>query len=125
MTVLAQVTRASLDDGWLFYLVQFSTVVLLALAANTSFGGLPVLAQLLATDNPRPHFFALRADRQVHRYGIAFLTVTSPVLIVIAGNDMNMLVPLFAIRVFVGFTSSPPVLAVRSGVNSAVLRTSE
>ncbi|TYB57493.1 APC family permease [Nonomuraea sp. PA05] len=106
VTVLAQVTQASLGDGPLFYLVQFATVVLLALAANTSFGGLPVLAQLLAGDNNLPHFFALRADRQVHRYGIAFLTVTSGLLLVVSGGDMNLLVPLFAIGVFVGFTLS-------------------
>ncbi|MFD1541849.1 APC family permease [Nonomuraea guangzhouensis] len=106
VTVLAQVTQAALGDGPLFYLVQFSTVVLLALAANTSFGGLPVLAQLLAGDNNLPHFFALRADRQVHRYGIAFLTVTSALLLVVAGGAMNVLVPLFAIGVFVGFTLS-------------------
>ncbi|MEV0615359.1 APC family permease [Nonomuraea sp. NPDC050404] len=106
VTVLAQVTQASLGEGPLFYLVQFATVVLLALAANTSFGGLPVLAQLLARDNNLPHFFALRADRQVHRYGIAFLAVTSGLLLVVAGGDMNLLVPLFAIGVFVGFTLS-------------------
>ncbi|MER5326858.1 amino acid permease [Streptosporangium roseum] len=106
MTVLAQVTQAALGDGPLFYLVQFSTVVLLALAANTSFGGLPVLAQLLAGDNNLPHFFALRADRHVHRYGIAFLTVTSAALLVASGGAMNLLVPLFAIGVFVGFTLS-------------------
>ena len=44
MTVLSQVTEASLGDGFGFYVVQFATVVLLALATNTSFGGLPVLA---------------------------------------------------------------------------------
>ncbi|WP_283137589.1 APC family permease [Rhizohabitans arisaemae] len=106
VTVLAQVTQAALGDGALFYLVQFSTVILLALAANTSFGGLPVLAQLLAKDNNLPHLFALRADRHVHRYGIAFLTVTGAVLLIVAGGDMNLLVPLFAIGVFVGFTLS-------------------
>lgn len=106
VTVLAQVTQASLGDGPLFYLVQFSTVLLLALAANTSFGGLPVLAQLLAEDNNLPHLFALRADRHVHRYGIGFLTLASAVLLVIAGGDMNLLVPLFAIGVFVSFTLS-------------------
>jgi amino acid transporter len=106
VTVLAQVTRAALGDGPLFYVVQFATVVLLALAANTSFGGLPVLAELLARDNNLPHFFALRADRQVHRYGIAFLTATSALLLVVAGGEMNLLVPLFAIGVFVGFTLS-------------------
>ncbi|MBE3011521.1 APC family permease [Microbispora sp. NEAU-D428] len=106
VTVLAQVTRASLGDGPLFYLVQISTMILLALAANTSFGGLPVLAQLLAKDNNLPHLFALRADRQVHRYGIAFLAITSAVLLILARGDMNLLVPLFAIGVFVGFTLS-------------------
>lgn len=106
VTVLAQVTQASLGDGPLFYVVQFATVILLALAANTSFGGLPVLAQLLAGDNNLPHFFALRADRQVHRYGIAFLAVTSGLLLIVSGGDMNLLVPLFAIGVFVGFTLS-------------------
>jgi len=39
------------------------TLVLLALAANTSFAGLPVLAGLLAHDNFLPHVFGLRADR--------------------------------------------------------------
>lgn len=106
VTVLSQVTEASIGDGIGFYIVQFATVVLLALAANTSFGGLPVLAQLLAKDNNLPHLFALRAERQVHRYGIGFLTVTSAVLLVAAGGEMNVLVPLFAIGVFVGFTLS-------------------
>lgn len=106
VTVLSQVTEASLGNGFGYYLVQFATVVLLALAANTSFGGLPVLAQLLAKDNNLPHAFALRADRSVHRYGIAFLTVTSALLLIIANGQMNLLVPLFAIGVFVGFTLS-------------------
>lgn len=106
VTVLSQVTAASLGNGFGYYLVQFSTVVLLALAANTSFGGLPVLAQLLAKHNNLPHVFALRAERQVYRYGVGFLAVASALLLVLANGDMNTLVPLFAIGVFVGFTLS-------------------
>jgi hypothetical protein len=53
-----------------FYIVQFSTMILLALAANTSFGGMPVLTSLLAQDNHLPHVFALRADRRVYRHGV-------------------------------------------------------
>ncbi|WP_181770667.1 APC family permease [Amycolatopsis pittospori] len=106
VTVLSQVTTASLGDGFGFYLVQFSTVVLLALAANTSFGGLPVLAQLLAKHNKLPHVFALRAERQVYRYGVGFLSITAALLLVLTDGDMNTLVPLFAIGVFVGFTLS-------------------
>ncbi|WP_207400617.1 APC family permease [Actinomadura roseirufa] len=106
VTVLSQVTEGALGHGAAFYVVQFATVVLLALAANTSFGGLPVLARLLAADNNLPHLFALRAERQVHRYGIGFLAVTSAALLLAARGDMNTLVPLFAIGVFVGFTLS-------------------
>jgi len=63
--------------GFLFYAVQMITLVLLALAANTSFGGLPVLASLLARDNFLPHVFALRADRRVFRYGVGVLAVAA------------------------------------------------
>src|SRR5271156_3205831 len=46
-TVLAQLTEASLGHNVVFYAIQIITMILLALAANTSFGGLPVLASLL------------------------------------------------------------------------------
>jgi amino acid transporter len=105
-TVLAQVAAASLGKGAFFYFVQLITTVLLALAANTSFGGLPVLASLLARDNFLPHLFFLRADRQVHRYGVGVLAVAAGILLVVAEGNTQRLVPLFAIGVFVGFTIS-------------------
>ncbi|WP_405873996.1 APC family permease [Streptomyces zaomyceticus] len=104
VTVLAQLTDASLGHNWAFYVVQFATMVLLALSANTSFGGLPVLLKLLARDNYLPHVFGLKADRQVHRHGVVWLAVVSAALLVFSGGDTNILVPLFAIGVFVGFT---------------------
>ncbi|MFE9409684.1 APC family permease [Streptomyces sp. NPDC006704] len=104
VTVLAQLADASLGHTWAFYVVQFATVVLLALAANTSFGGLPLLMSLLARDHYLPHVFALKADRQVHRHGVLALAAVSAVLLVFSGGDTNTLVPLFAIGVFVGFT---------------------
>ncbi|MBW5481351.1 APC family permease [Streptomyces bambusae] len=104
VTVLAQLADASFGHNAAFYVVQFATVVLLALAANTSFGGLPVLMSLLARDNYLPHVFALKADRQVHRHGVVWLALVSALLLVFSGGDANTLVPLFAIGVFVGFT---------------------
>jgi amino acid transporter len=105
-TVLAELTAAALGHNFVFYAIQMVTTVLLALAANTSFGGLPVLASLLATDNFLPHLFFLRADRQVHRYGIGVLAVAAAVLLILSRGDTQALVPLFAIGVFVGFTLS-------------------
>ncbi|WP_405468167.1 APC family permease [Streptomyces canus] len=104
VTVLAQLADASLGHNWAFYVIQFATVILLALSANTSFGGLPVLLKLLARDNYLPHVFALKADRQVHRHGVLALAVVSAALLVFSGGDTNTLVPLFAIGVFIGFT---------------------
>lgn len=104
VTVLAQLADASFGHNPAFYVVQFATVVLLALSANTSFGGLPVLLKLLARDNYLPHVFGLKADRQVHRHGVLTLAAVSAALLVFSGGDTNTLVPLFAIGVFVGFT---------------------
>jgi amino acid transporter len=105
-TTLAQLTAAAVGKNVVFYAIQLITTILLALAANTSFGGLPVLASLLARDNNLPHLFALKADRQVHRYGISVLAVFAAILLVVARGDTQALIPVFAIGVFVGFTLS-------------------
>jgi len=105
-TVLAQLAAIGVGKGALFYGIQLITTILLALAANTSFGGLPVLASLLARDNFLPHLFFLKADRQVHRYGVVVLAVFAAALLVVADGNTQRLVPLFAIGVFVGFTIS-------------------
>jgi len=105
-TTLAQLAAAAVGRNVIFYAIQLITTVLLALAANTSFGGLPVLASLLARDNFLPHLFRLRADRQVHRYGIGVLAVFAAILLVVARGDTQALIPVFAIGVFVGFTLS-------------------
>ena len=106
ITVLAQLTEASLGHNVIFYAIQLITMVLLALAANTSFGGLPVLAALLAKDNFLPHMFGLRADRQVHRYGVVVLAILAGALLAASNGDTQALVPLFAVGVFIGFTLS-------------------
>jgi amino acid transporter len=105
-TVLSQITGASVGRGFVYYVVDLSTTLILALAANTSFGGLPVLASLLARDNLVPHVFGLRADRPVYRYGVVVLAVLAGFLLVAVDANTNSLIPLFAIGVFTGFTLS-------------------
>ncbi len=105
-TVLAQLTSGAIGKGVLFYVIQLITLVLLSLAANTSFGGLPVLLGLLARDNFLPHVFGLRADRRVFRYGVGFLALTAAALLIVSRGDTQALVPVFAVGVFVGFTLS-------------------
>lgn len=105
-TVLAQLTDAAFGHNVGFYVVQFATMLLLALAANTSFGGMPVLTSLLAKDHHLPHVFALRADRQVYRYGVLVLAGFALLLLIGSEGDTQALVPVFAIGVFIGFTLS-------------------
>ena len=66
-TVLSQIMAMSVGRRWAYYIISITITVVLALAANTSFGGLPVLASLVARDNYLPHLFALRGDRQIVR----------------------------------------------------------
>jgi amino acid transporter len=104
ITLLSQITTRAVGHGALFYIVELSTTLALALAANTSFGGLPILFSLLARDSFFPRIFALHGERAVYRYGVVVLAVLAAVLIVGSGGDTQTLIPLYAIGVFIGFT---------------------
>jgi len=103
-TVLSQIMGAAVGRHWAYYIVSLSITLVLALAANTSFGGLPVLASLLARDHYVPHVFALRGDRQVFSNGIWVLALMSAALLVAVQGNTESLIPMFAIGVFIGFT---------------------
>ena len=75
-TVLSQIMGEAVGRHWAYYIVSLTITIVLALAANTSFGGLPILASLLARDNYLPHLFALRGDRQVFANGIWVLALS-------------------------------------------------
>lgn len=91
-TLLSVLAEGSIGTGWMYYVVQFATVLLLALAANTSYGGLPVLAARLAADGALPHVFGLRGDRQVYRASIVVLTVLVGALLIGSGGEVTVLV---------------------------------
>ncbi len=111
-TVLSQIMATAVGRHWAYYIVSLTITLVLALAANTSFGGLPVLASLLARDDYLPHLFAQRGDRQVFANGIWVLAGMSGLLLVVVRGDTNAMIPLFAIGVFVGFTLAQAGLVV-------------
>ena len=106
VTILAQLSAAAFGTGWPFYVCNLAVTAVLLFAANTSFGGLPVLMSLLAKDNRLPHLFGLRAERPVYRYGVVALALFAGLLLVVIGANTQRLLPLFAIGVFIGFTIS-------------------
>ena len=111
-TVLSQIMATAVGRHWAYYVVSLTITLVLALAANTSFGGLPVLASLLSRDHYLPHLFALRGDRQVFANGIWALAVLAGLLLVVVRGHTNTMIPLFAIGVFIGFTLAQSGLVV-------------
>jgi len=111
-TALSQIMGEAVGRHWAYYIVSLTITLVLALAANTSFGGLPVLTSLLARDNYLPHLFGVRDSRLVFGNGVWTLAFFSGVLLVAVGGNTNTLIPLFAIGVFIGFTLSQAGLVV-------------
>ena len=114
VTVLDQLSAGAYGRGIVYYAFGIVTTIVLTLAANTSFGGLPVLLSLLARDNLLPHAFGLRGERPVFRYGVSILGIAGAALLIAVGGNTQRLVPLFAIGVFIGFTLSQVGLARRA-----------
>lgn len=106
VTVLAQLTAGAYGTGWPYYATNLIVTLALAFAANTSFGGLPVLMSLLAKDHRLPHLFGLRTERPVYRWGVVTLALLAAVLLIAVNADTHRMIPLFAIGVFIGFTIS-------------------
>ncbi len=103
-TVLSQVMAISVGRTWAYYAVTIAITVVLGMAANTSFGGLPILASLLARDNYLPHLFSMRGDRLVYTKGVWALAILSGLILLAVNGNTDTLIPLFAIGVFTGFT---------------------
>jgi amino acid transporter len=111
-TALSQIMGEAVGRHWAYYIVSLTITLVLALAANTSFGGLPVLTSLLSRDNYLPHLFGVRDSRLVFGNGVWTLALGSGALLVAVGGNTNSLIPLFAIGVFIGFTLAQGGLVV-------------
>jgi amino acid transporter len=105
-TVVSMLGRQIFGRGWVYYMIQAATAIILLLAVNTSFAGFPMLASLMAKDGFLPRQFANRGDRLVFSNGIIILASVSCALLVIFGGSTHALIPLYAIGVFSAFTLS-------------------
>ena len=92
--------------GWIYYMIQAATAVILLLAVNTSFAGFPMLASIMAKDRFLPRQFANLGDRLVFSNGIVICATISCLLLVVFRGDTHALIPLYAIGVFSAFTLS-------------------
>ncbi|MDX1511179.1 MAG: APC family permease [Nitriliruptorales bacterium] len=106
-TVLSQMGRAVFGgESVAYFFVQFTTMGILFLAANTAFAGFPRLASLMARDGFLPRQLAHRGDRLVYSNGILLVAGFACLLLVAFGGITTALIPLYAVGVFTGFTIS-------------------
>lgn len=105
-TILSALARRLLGSGPAYILIQVSTMLILVVAANTSFAGFPRLTAIMAADGYLPRQLTSLGDRLVFTNGIVMLSSATGFLIVIFGGDSHALVPLFAVGVFLAFTLS-------------------
>jgi len=103
--VLAQLSAAAFGTGWPFYVSNLAVTLVLALAANTSFGGLPVLFNLLGHDHRMPHLSPCAGSGRCFGSASGAGGVGSP-RVVHRQCRHERLLPVFAIGVFIGFTIS-------------------
>ena len=111
-TILSALARRLVGNGSFYYLVQISTLVILAVAANTSFAGFPRIAYILARNSYLPRQLSNLGDRLVFTNGMALLAFATAALVIIFGGVSHSLVPLFAIGAFLAFTLSQAGMVV-------------
>ena len=111
-TILSALARRVLGDGLPYVIVQISTLLILAVAANTSFSGFPRVAALLAKEGFLPRQLMGLGDRLVFANGIIALALVGGGLIVIFNGETHALIPLFAIGEFLAFTLSQTGMVV-------------
>jgi amino acid transporter len=105
-TVVSKIARRVFGTGVPYYAVQASTMLILLLAANTSYADFPRLSSILARDGFVPRQFSNQGDRLVFSNGIIILSGFAILLIVAFSGDIHALLPLYAIGVFLSFTLS-------------------
>ncbi|UOF91567.1 APC family permease [Fodinisporobacter ferrooxydans] len=105
-SVLSMVAEHAFGRGAFYFITQLATMAILTLAANTSFNGFPILASIMAQDKNFPRMFMNRGDRLAYNYGIIVLGILSSILLIVFKGKTDLLIPLYAIGVFLSFTLS-------------------
>lgn len=113
VTVLSQIAEQTFGRNFMYFFIQGTTALILILAANTGYSAFPLLAVNLAKDKFVPRMFTVRGDRLGYSNGIIFLGLFSIILIIVFKGQTEMLIPLYAIGVFIPFTLSQTGMIVK------------
>jgi amino acid transporter len=105
-TLVSQLGKLLVGTGPFYGFIQIVTLLILLLAANTSYADFPRLSYFLAKDGFLPRQLALLGDRLVYSNGIILLSLCAAVLVIIFKGQVNAVIPLYAVGVFTSFTLS-------------------
>jgi amino acid transporter len=105
-TVMSQLSRAVFGNNFMYFGTQVAVALILLLAANTSYADFPRLSSMLAKDRFLPRQLSSIGDRLVFSNGIMGLTLSAAILIIIFNGSTHLLIPLYAVGVFLSFTLS-------------------
>lgn len=118
-TLLSKLAKAVYGDPShglprvLYYATQGFTFAILVVAANTAYADFPRLAAFIGRDGYLPKQFASQGDRLVFSNGILILTLVSGLLVWLLHANTDLLLPLYALGVFAGFTLSQAGMVAR------------
>lgn len=105
-TLISQLGKQLVGTGPFYGFIQIVTLLILLLAANTSYADFPRLSYFLARDGFLPRQLALLGDRLVYSNGIILLSLCAAVLVIVFKGQVNAIIPLYAVGVFTSFTLS-------------------
>lgn len=106
-TVLSQIAAEIFGgSSWMYFVIQGTTMLILTLAANTAFAGFPMLISVMSRDGFAPRQLSVRGERLSYSNGIMVLTLFAALLLVVFKGDTHLLIPLYAVGVFLSFTLS-------------------
>jgi amino acid transporter len=111
-TILSALARRLFGSGPIYLLIQFTTLMVLVVAANTSFTGFPRVTAIMAGDGFLPRQLRMLGERLVYSNGIILLSAVAGLLIVLFGGDTHRLIPLFAVGAFLAYTLSQTGMVV-------------
>ncbi|MCL5677239.1 MAG: APC family permease [Firmicutes bacterium] len=111
-TILSQIAHEIFGSGFMYYAVQITTAAILLLAANTAYADFPRLVGMVARDGFLPRKLANRGDTLVFNGGIILLAGLASALIVLFRGSVHLLIPLYAVGVFLAFTMSQSGMVV-------------
>lgn len=111
-TLLSLLVEDIFSRTFIYYVIQILMMVILYIAANTAYNGLPPLLSCMAVDGYVPRYFANRGERLSYSNGIQVLTLMAGILIVLFQGNIEHLISLYAIGVFLSFTIAQSAMVV-------------